>query len=216
MMHCSTNCINLIRAPRFMAVKVFTSHPACAGLRCAQPLSSHFSPRTSNFAPRISHILPTPYLCGLMKILMVCLGNICRSPLAEGILQEKAWKAGLNWSVESAGTNGSHNGEPPHRFSQKVALINGIDISKQRSRRLRPEDFEQFDRIYAMAGDVIDEMKYVAGKKFNPAKVELLMNSLYPGEDLDVPDPWYGPEPGYHEVFKLIDEACEKLIDQYK
>jgi protein-tyrosine phosphatase len=59
-------------------------------------------------------------------------------------------------------------------------------------------------------------MKYVAGKKFNPAKVELLMNSLYPGEDLDVPDPWYGPEPGYHEIFKMIDDACEKLIDQYK
>ncbi len=156
------------------------------------------------------------YLCGLMKILMVCLGNICRSPLAEGILQDKAWKAGLNWSVESAGTNGSHNGEPPHRLSQKVARLNGIDISTQRSRRLRPEDFEQFDRIIAMATDVIEEMKYVAGKKFNPAKVELLMDAIYPGENLDVPDPWYGPEPGYHEVYKMIDEACEKMIEKHK
>ena len=147
---------------------------------------------------------------------MVCLGNICRSPLAEGILQEKAWRAGLKWTVESAGTNGIHIGEAPHRLSQKVAMKNGIDISKQRSRKLRPEDFEQFDRIYAMAGDVIDEMKYIAGKNFNPAKVELLMNARYPGQNLDVPDPWYGAEPGYHEVFKLIDEACEKLIEQYK
>jgi protein-tyrosine phosphatase len=94
--------------------------------------------------------------------------------------------------------------------------MNGIDISTQRSRRLRPEDFEQFDRIIAMATDVIDEMKYVAGKKFNPAKVELLMDALYPGGNLDVPDPWYGPEPGYHEVYKMIDEACEKLIEKYK
>jgi protein-tyrosine phosphatase len=151
-----------------------------------------------------------------MKILMVCLGNICRSPLAEGILQEKAMQAGLNWTVDSAGTNGIHIGEPPHRLSQKVALINGIDISHQRSRKLIPEDFEQFDRIFAMAGDVIDEMKYLAGKKFNQERVELLMNALYPGEDMDVPDPWYGPEPGYHEVYKMIDEACEKLISQYR
>jgi protein-tyrosine phosphatase len=150
-----------------------------------------------------------------MKILMVCLGNICRSPLAEGILQEKAWQAGLNWSVESAGTNGIHIGEPPHRLSQKVALINGIDISRQRSRKLKPEDFDEFDRIYALAGDVIDEMKYVAGKKFNPEKVDLLMNASYPGKNMDVPDPWYGPEPGYHEVFQMIDKACEKIIDSF-
>lgn len=147
---------------------------------------------------------------------MVCLGNICRSPLAEGILQEKALQAGLNWTVESAGTNGIHIGEAPHRLSQKVARINGVDISMQRSRKLRPDDFERFDRIYAMAGDVIDEMKYLAGEKFNRNKVDLLMNALYPGENLDVPDPWYGQEPGYHEVYRMIDEACEKLIEQYK
>ncbi|HLG41641.1 MAG TPA: hypothetical protein VI461_18315, partial [Chitinophagaceae bacterium] len=89
-----------------------------------------------------------------MKILMVCLGNICRSPLAEGILQDKAFKAGLSWSVESAGTNGYHDDEPPHRLSQKVAKLNGIDISSQRSRRFVPEDFEMYDKIYAMAADV--------------------------------------------------------------
>lgn len=151
-----------------------------------------------------------------MKILMVCLGNICRSPLAEGILQQRAWDAGLQWSVESAGTNGYHTGEPPHRLSQKVAKMNGIDISQQRSRRFRPEDLDEFDMIYAMAADVIEEMKWIAGKRFRADKVDLLLNILHPGQDRDVPDPWYGTEPGYHEVFRLIDEACTQLVQKHQ
>jgi protein-tyrosine phosphatase len=149
-----------------------------------------------------------------MKILMVCLGNICRSPLAEGILQEKAFKAGLNWSVESAGTNGYHNGEAPHHLSQKVARLNGIDISRQRSRKFTVADFDSYDKIYAMAADVVDDMRRIAGKKFVPAKVELLMNELHPAKDMDVPDPWYGTEPGYHDVYKMIDAACEAIIQK--
>jgi protein-tyrosine phosphatase len=147
-----------------------------------------------------------------MKILMVCLGNICRSPLAEGILQHRAWEAGLQWSVESAGTNGYHNGEAPHRLSQKVAKLNGIDISQQRSRKFVPEDFERFDMIYAMAEDVVREMRLISGSRFRAEKVDLLMNILHPGQDRDVPDPWYGAEPGYHEVFQMIDDACNHLI----
>ncbi|TAH01011.1 MAG: low molecular weight phosphotyrosine protein phosphatase [Sphingobacteriales bacterium] len=143
---------------------------------------------------------------------MVCLGNICRSPLAEGILQHRAWEAGLQWSVESAGTNGYHNGEAPHRLSQKVAKLNGIDISQQRSRKFVPEDFERFDMIYAMAEDVVHEMQRIAGHRFRAEKVDLLMNILHPGQDRDVPDPWYGAEPGYHEVFRMIDDACTHLI----
>lgn len=146
---------------------------------------------------------------------MVCLGNICRSPLAEGILQQKAWNAGLDWSVESAGTNGYHNGEPPHYLSQKVAGIYGIDIQRQRSRRIRPEDFDQFDKIYAMSEDVIHEMKIIVRKKYDPAKVELIMNEVFPGLNLDVPDPWYGPEAGFHEVYKLIENACEVIVRKY-
>jgi protein-tyrosine phosphatase len=148
-----------------------------------------------------------------MKILMVCLGNICRSPLAEGILQQRAWEAGLNWSVESAGTNGYHEGEPPHRLSQKVAKLNGIDISLQRSRKFLDTDFESFDMIYAMAGDVIDEMRWIAGKKFQDQKVDLLLNVLYPGQNRDIPDPWYGTEPGYHDVFNLLDKASTALVN---
>lgn len=146
---------------------------------------------------------------------MVCLGNICRSPLAEGILQHKVQEAGLNWTIDSAGTNGYHVGETPHRLSQKVALHNGIDISHQRARRFTAADLQQFDHIYAMAEDVIDDMKRIAGKQYNPAKVQLLMDVLHPGKQMDVPDPWYGPEPGYHEVFEMIDEACDQIIQQF-
>ena len=146
---------------------------------------------------------------------MVCLGNICRSPLAEGILQDKAFKAGLTWSIESAGTNSYHIGEPPHPLSQKVARMNSLDISKQRKRKFIAGDFEIYDKIYAMAGDVLEDMKTIAGKNFNNTKVDLLMNELYPGENRDVPDPWYGPEPGYHEVYILIDKVCDQIIAKY-
>lgn len=149
-----------------------------------------------------------------MRILMVCLGNICRSPLAEGILQQKADLAGLSWSVDSAGTNGYHVGEPPHRLSQKVALVNGIDISGQKARRFQAADFDQFDLLYAMAPDVLDEMRRIAGKRYDARKAMLLLDVLYPGEEREVPDPWYGPEPGYHEVFSLIDKACTAIIQQ--
>jgi protein-tyrosine phosphatase len=151
-----------------------------------------------------------------MKILMVCLGNICRSPMAEGILQHKANKAGLHWKVESAGTNHYHIGEPPHKLSQKVAKLNGIDICEQRARRFVAEDFNRYDKIYALADDVLDDIKNIAGKKYDPSKVDLLMNELFPGEDKSVPDPWYGTEPGYHEVYKLLDAVCNRIIEKAK
>ena len=150
-----------------------------------------------------------------MKILMVCLGNICRSPLAEGILQHKAFEAGLSWSVESAGTDSYHTGEAPHPLSQKVAKLNGIDICNQRARRFVAEDFEVYDKIYALAGDVLDDIRRIAKKKYDAAKVDLLMNELYPGMNMDVPDPYYGAEPGYHDVYKMIDKVCDAIIDKY-
>ncbi len=147
---------------------------------------------------------------------MVCLGNICRSPLAEGILKHKARQAGLNWSIESAGTNGCHNGQSPHPLSQKVAFQHGITISGQRSRRITCHDFYQYDIIYAMAPDVMEDMKRIAGKDYNDKKMRLLMNEIYPGKNAEVPDPWYGPESGYHEVFKMIEEACSAIIRKYE
>lgn len=150
-----------------------------------------------------------------MKILMVCLGNICRSPLAEGILKLKAREAGLDWDIESAGTNDFNMGIAPHKFSQKVALLNGIDICDKRARMFKIEDFKHFDKIYAMAQDVIREMKYISKNNFVEEKVELLLNELFPGQNLDVPDPWYGTEPGFHDVFKMINKACEKIVEKY-
>jgi protein-tyrosine phosphatase len=149
------------------------------------------------------------------SFLMVCLGNICRSPLAEGILQEKARTAGLSWEIDSAGTNGYHIGEAPHQLSQKVARARGIDISRQRARKFNASDFQRFDKIYAMAEDVVDEMKRIAGRHYDPTKVELLMNELHPGRNEDVPDPWSGPESGYREVYKMIDAAADRIIEKY-
>jgi protein-tyrosine phosphatase len=146
---------------------------------------------------------------------MVCLGNICRSPLAEGILREKARAAGLHWEIDSAGTNGYHVGEAPHHLSQKVARARGIDISSQRARKFNADDFQRFDKIYAMAGDVVREMRRIAGRNYDPAKVELLMNELHPGGNEGVPDPYYGSEPGYHEVYGMIDAAADSIVEKY-
>ncbi len=151
-----------------------------------------------------------------MKILMVCLGNICRSPLAEGILEHKAKKKGLGWTVDSAGTNnGYHVGEPPHPLSQKVASLHQLDISTQCARAFEADDFDRFDKIYAMSADIVTNIKQIAKKKFKAGKVDLLLNELYPGENRDVPDPWYGDEPGYHMVYDLIEQACDRIIAKY-
>lgn len=147
-----------------------------------------------------------------MKILMVCLGNICRSPLAEGVLKDKANKAGLDWEVDSAGTSSHQVGCAPHRLSQKIALLNGIDISKQTCRQFKKEDILNYDKIYVMDNEVYDDVKRISGELWNASKVDLLMNETYPGENIEVPDPWYGTEKNYHEVYKMIDEACDAII----
>lgn len=149
------------------------------------------------------------------RILMVCLGNICRSPLAEGILRDRAGSAGLDWEIDSAGTNGYHVGEAPHPLSQKVARAHRVDISCQRARRFTAADFQRFDKIYAMADDVVDDMRRIAGRQYDASKVELLMNEVHPGRNEDVPDPWYGPEPGYHEVYALLAAAADKIVARY-
>ncbi|HYM94520.1 MAG TPA: low molecular weight protein-tyrosine-phosphatase [Chitinophagaceae bacterium] len=150
-----------------------------------------------------------------MKILMVCLGNICRSPLAEGILQYKSRQAGLEWSVDSAGTGTWHIGEPPHHLSQKVAKINGIDISYQRCRQFNKDDMLNFDLIYVMDEENYSEVKRMSRELWDESKTDLLLNELYPGENRNVPDPYSGTEPDYHEVFKMIDKACAKIIEKY-
>ena len=151
-----------------------------------------------------------------MKILMVCLGNICRSPLAEGILQHKVKEAGLDWIVDSAGTGNYHIGEAPHRLSQKVAKLNGIDISGQKVRQFRKEDMNEYDRIYVMDADNYNDVKAMSGTLWNENKTSLLLNELHPGRNRAVPDPWYGTEKDFHEVFELISKACDALIQNLK
>jgi len=147
-----------------------------------------------------------------MKILMVCLGNICRSPLAEGILQDKADRVGLHWTEDSAGTAGYHIGETPHHLSQKVAKLNGIDISNQKGRKFQKEDILYYDKIYVMDNSNYNDVKDICGNNWKEEKVDLLLNELFPGEDRDIPDPWYGGEDGFQVVFEMIDRACERIV----
>lgn len=146
---------------------------------------------------------------------MVCLGNICRSPLAEGILREKIRKAGLHWTVDSAGTANYHIGDSPHHLSQKVAKLNGVDISYLQGRQFDKHDILHFDKIYVMDANNYEEVKNMSRELWDETKVDLLLNELYPFENREVPDPWYGPEEGYHQVYKMISEACDAILTKY-
>jgi protein-tyrosine phosphatase len=151
-----------------------------------------------------------------MRILMVCLGNICRSPIAEGVLRHKIAQYGLDWEVASAGTYSYHIGEVPHKHSQKVCKLNGIDISSQRARKFQATDFDHYDKIYAMAGDVYEEILQIAGNKVVHEKLDHFLNELEEGSNGSVPDPWYGDEAGYTPVYQLIEKTCEAIINKYK
>lgn len=146
-----------------------------------------------------------------MRILMVCLGNICRSPLAEGVLRHKAQQKGLNWHIESAGTGAWHVGQAPDPRSQKVALLHGIDISKQKAQQFSPYHLETFDKIYAMDSSNYQDIIRHAKNELEKNKVELLMNNTEPGKNKAVPDPYYDDNL-YEVVYQMIDEACEEIV----
>ncbi len=152
-----------------------------------------------------------------MKILFICLGNICRSPIAEGVLTHLAGTHDLgHWQVASASTNTYHTGEAPHPMSQKICLDAGIDISRQRARRITPADMEDFDVIFVMAADVMNEVKRLTGTAFDSSKVRYFMETLSPGGPKDVPDPWYGGWEDFVGVYDTIYKGCEKIIGLYK
>ncbi|MBK0379778.1 low molecular weight protein-tyrosine-phosphatase [Mucilaginibacter segetis] len=144
-----------------------------------------------------------------MKILMVCLGNICRSPLAEGIMQHLATQEGLDWEIDSAGTGNWHVGEGPDRRSVKAAREQGIDISGQVCRLFRKSDFDEFDLILVMDKSNLSDILAMAGDDAHRAKVKLLLG------DKIVPDPYYD-DTQFTPVFKMIEAGCKKIIDQYK
>jgi protein-tyrosine phosphatase len=142
----------------------------------------------------------------MKKILMVCLGNICRSPLAEGILKSK-----LNsdfYIVDSAGTSAYHIGELPDHRSIAIAKKNGIDISNQRARKFIANDFNEFDLIYAMDIENYQNICSLSTNKSNLLKVKLILNEINPLKDLSVPDPYYGGDFGFENVYKMLDKAC--------
>lgn len=150
-----------------------------------------------------------------MKILMVCLGNICRSPLAEGIMQHKAGQAGLDWTVDSAGTGSWHTGELPDRRSIRTARENGIDISGQRARQFRADDFDRFDRIFVMDTQNLRDVLRQARTDEQRDKVDLILNQIHPGQECSVPDPYYDDD-GFEEVFNMLDAACEAFLNRHR
>ncbi len=140
------------------------------------------------------------------KILMVCLGNICRSPLAEGILRSKL---NNNFIVDSAGTGGWHAGEQPDKRSILTAKNRGIDITHQRARKFQKTDFENFDYIYVMDNQNYKDVSSLAENEDHKTKIQLILEEIFPGERVDVPDPYYGGQDGFEKVFYMLDEACE-------
>ncbi|HLU51608.1 MAG TPA: low molecular weight protein-tyrosine-phosphatase [Flavobacteriaceae bacterium] len=144
---------------------------------------------------------------GKTNILMVCLGNICRSPLAEGILKSKLPEN--LYFIDSAGTGGWHAGEAPDRRSIQVARKFGIDISNQRARQIHPTDFEKFDIIFAMDHYNKRDLLQMAPNSIASKKVTLILDYLKDSEKINVPDPYYGNERDFEHVFYLLDEVCE-------
>ena len=144
---------------------------------------------------------------------MVCLGNICRSPLAEGVLQTRINELNLDWTVDSAGTSGFHNGEMPDGRSVEVALNHGIDIRKQKSRILTSKDFDVYDHILVMDSENYKQAINLANSDHQRKKVSLLMNYAYPNENRAVPDPYYGG--GFEFVFEMIEKGVDKFIENH-
>lgn len=152
-----------------------------------------------------------------IKIVMVCLGNICRSPLAEGVLASKL--PPNKFKVDSAGTGSWHIGHSPDERSILTAKKHKLDISKQKGRQFTVADFDNFDYIYVMDNSNYQDVVDLATNNLQKEKVILLLNELFPNENVDVPDPYYGLQNGFETVYKMLDEACdviaEKLIKKH-
>lgn len=149
-----------------------------------------------------------------MKILMVCLGNICRSPLAEGILTQKAKEQRLNWDIASAGTGHWHVGQQPDPRSIKVAQAHGLDISHQRAQQVKATHLEDYDLIFAMDTQNYQDLLKLGPKAYHH-KIKLILNEVFPDKNKSVPDP-YWDDNGFEAVYQLLDQACQHIIDRYQ
>lgn len=148
----------------------------------------------------------------MIKVLMVCLGNICRSPLAEGILVSKV--NDKNVFVDSAGTGAYHIGNLPDVRSIEVAKKYGIDITNQRARKFTVKDFDTFDYIYVMDESNYQNILMLARNIVDENKVQLILNESHPTKNLSVPDPYYGGNLGFENVYKMLDEACDIIANK--
>ncbi|PQJ19885.1 low molecular weight protein-tyrosine-phosphatase [Tenacibaculum sp. SG-28] len=149
----------------------------------------------------------------MTKILMVCLGNICRSPLAEGILKSKL--SNKLYQIDSAGTAGWHQGKQPDTRSIAVAKKNGIDISDQRSRKFSLSDFTNFDVIFAMDSNNYDDLIALSRNLEEASKVKMILDDVAL-TDKNVPDPYYGGEQRFEYVYSLLDSACSIIAEKYR
>mgnify|MGYP003581899942 FL=1 len=147
------------------------------------------------------------------KILMVCLGNICRSPLSEGIMRSKLSE---DFTVDSAGTGGWHAGELPDKRSIATAKNRGLDITNQRARQFKRSDFDTFDHIFVMDNSNYKDVLALAPNEEAKSKVKLILNEIFPNENVDVPDPYYGGQDGFENVFDMLDQACEEIARKLK
>ena len=145
-----------------------------------------------------------------MKILMVCLGNICRSPLAEGILSSKGKH--LNIEVDSAGTAAYHIGKQPDIRSIEIANKYAIDLNQQRARQFSRADFDEFDIIYAMDTNNYAHLVSLASSETERNKIRMILNEINPNAYQSVPDPYYGGDNGFQDVYNMLDKACDKII----
>lgn len=147
---------------------------------------------------------------------MVCLGNICRSPMAEGILRSKAMQQGIDLEIDSCGTSNYHIGEAPDpRAIQKMKEY-GIDISMLKARQFRLEDFSRFDRIYVMDQSNYRDVLALANSETDKAKVKMILSEIDKTSMHSVPDPWFGEADGFEDVYHLLDNACERIIASLK
>jgi len=141
---------------------------------------------------------------------MVCLGNICRSPLAQGILEKKIKEHNLSWKVDSAGTASYHVGELPDKRSIEKAIEYGVDITDQRSRKVTIEGFKDFDLILAMDASNFNNLLKLSDNPDDQRKIKMILNYSYPDQNRQVPDPYY--DNGFENVYRLLDQACDSLI----
>lgn len=148
-----------------------------------------------------------------MKILMVCLGNICRSPLAEGIMRKKLTDNHILGEVDSCGFESFHIGDKPDSRAIKVALQHGIDISGHRGRQFKKSDFDYFDKIYVMDSTNYRDVTGMARNNNDLDKIDYIMNMAYPGSNMPVPDPYYGGPDGFEKTWELLDIAADKIIE---